>query len=91
MIGFLMLLFPLLLLGFMLLMERVEEPLSRVAVERDIEQFLEAANPEELDTFVREGTDSALRRFRKRVGMGLRRVAARDRSSARGENRPPMP
>jgi hypothetical protein len=84
MIGFLMLLFPVVLLGFMLLMERVEAPLSRVAEERDIEQFLEAANPEELDTFVREGTDSALRRFRKRVGMGLRRVAARDRSSGRG-------
>jgi hypothetical protein len=80
-----------LLLGFMLLMERVEEPLSRVAVERDIEQFLEAANPDELDTFVREGTESALRRFRKRVGMGLRRVAARDRSNGRGENPPPMP
>ena len=52
--------FPLLLLGFMLLMERVEEPLTQIAEERDIEQFLDDASPEELDTFVREGTESAL-------------------------------
>ena len=70
MIGFLFLLFPFVLLGFMLLMGRVEEPLSQVAVERDIEQFLDDANPDELDTFVREGTESALTRFRRRVGFG---------------------
>jgi hypothetical protein len=77
MIGFLFLLFPFVLLGFMLLMGRVEEPLSQVAVERDIEQFLDDANPEELDTFVREGTESALTRFRRRMGFGrLRRNRA---------------
>ncbi|HEY8827770.1 MAG TPA: hypothetical protein VIM17_08430 [Jatrophihabitantaceae bacterium] len=77
MIGFLFLLFPFVLLGFMLLMGRVEEPLTRVAVERDIEQFLDDASPSELDTFVREGTDSALRRFRHRLGFGrLRRNQA---------------
>lgn len=78
MIGFLLLLFPFVLLGFMLLMGRVEEPLSRVAVERDIEQFLEDANPAELDAFVREGTESALSRFRQRLGLGRLR---RNRSS----------
>jgi hypothetical protein len=77
MIGFLFLLFPFVLLGFMLLMGRVEEPLTQVAVERDIEQFLDDASPSELDTFVREGTDSALRRFRQRLGFGrLRRNQA---------------
>lgn len=75
MIGFLFLLFPLLLLGFVLLMERVEEPLSQVAEERDIEQFLDDASPEELDTFVREGTDSALARFRARLGLSRFRRA----------------
>ena len=81
MIGFAMLLFPLLLLGFTLLMERVEEPLTQIAEERDIEQFLDDASPEELDTFVREGTESALSRFRQRLGLGrLRRGAARDRT-----------
>lgn len=77
MIALLVLLFPFVLLGFMLLMGRVEEPLNRVAVERDIEQFLDDASPEELDTFVREGTDSALRRFRQRLGLTRLR---RDRS-----------
>ena len=75
MIGFLMVLFPFLLLGFMLMMERVEQPLSQVAVERELEQFLDDANPEELETFVREGTESALSRFRARLGLGrLRRT-----------------
>jgi hypothetical protein len=69
MIGFLVLLFPLVLLGFVLFMERVEEPLNQVAVEREIEQFLDTANREELDTFVTEGTDSALKRFRQRLGF----------------------
>jgi hypothetical protein len=74
MIGFALLFFPFLLLGFVLLMGRVEEPLSQIAVEREIEHFLDDASPEELDTFVREGTDSALSRFRSRLGIGrLRR------------------
>ena len=63
-----MLLFPVLLLAFMLIMERIEVPLTRVAAdERDVEQFLDNANPDELNTLVREGTDSALRRFRARL------------------------
>jgi uncharacterized Tic20 family protein len=78
MIGFLFLLFPFLLLGFMLLMGRVEEPLSQIAVERDIEQFLDDASREELNAFVSEGTDSALKRFRQRLGFGRLR---RNRSS----------
>ena len=79
MIGLLVLLFPIVLLGFMLLMGRVEEPLSQVAEERDIEQFLDDASPEELDTFVREGTESALSRFRQRLGLArLRRTTSGD-------------
>jgi len=74
MIGFALLLFPFVLLGFVLLMGRVEEPLSQIADERQVEQFLDEANAEELDAFVREGTDSALQRFRARLGLGrLRR------------------
>jgi hypothetical protein len=69
MIGFLVLLFPPLLLVFMLFMGKVEEPLNRVNTEREIEKFLDGANPDELDTFVREGTDSALRRFRQRLSL----------------------
>ena len=69
MAGLLVLLFPIVLLGFMLFMQRVEEPLNKIAVERQIEQFLDDANSEELDTLVREGTDSALRRFRHRLSL----------------------
>jgi retron-type reverse transcriptase len=69
MAGFLVLLFPPLLLGFMLFMGKVEEPLNQVNTERDIEKFLDRANSDELDTFVREGTDSALRRFRQRLSL----------------------
>jgi hypothetical protein len=78
MVGFLVLLFPFVLLGFVLFMERVEEPLSQVAIERDIEHFLDDANSDELETFVREGTDSALKRFRQRLGI---RRWRRNRSS----------
>lgn len=69
MAGLLVLLFPVVLLGFMLFMQRVEEPLNKIAVERQIEQFLDDANSEELDTLVREGTDPALRRFRHRLSL----------------------
>jgi len=72
MIGFLVLLFPVLLLIFMLVMERIEEPLTRVALERDVEDFLEHASPDELNTLVREGPVSAMSRFRARLRM-LRR------------------
>lgn len=66
---FLVLLFPLMLMAFMLIMERIEEPLTRVAAERDVEEFLDHANADELDAFVREGTDSALDRFRRRLRL----------------------
>ena len=79
MIGFLVLLFPLLLLAFMLVMEHIEEPLTRVAEERDVVEFLDHANRDELDTFVREGTESALTRFRDRLRI-LPRAARRSRS-----------
>ena len=78
MIGFLVLLFPLLLMAFMLIMEHIEEPLTRVADERDVVEFLDHANREELDTFVREGTDSALTRFRSRLRI-LPRATRRNR------------
>ncbi|MDQ1721654.1 MAG: hypothetical protein QOI26_1388, partial [Pseudonocardiales bacterium] len=64
-----MLLFPVLLLIFMLVMEHIEEPLTRVALEREVEDFLEHANPEELNAFVREGADTAMSRFRLRLRL----------------------
>jgi hypothetical protein len=73
MIGFLVLLFPVLLLVFMLVMERIEEPLTRVALERDVDDFLENANSDEMNTLVREGPVTAMSRFRARLRL-LRRI-----------------
>ncbi len=73
MIGFLVLLFPVLLLIFMLVMERIEEPLTRVALEREVEDFLDNANRDELNTLVVEGPESAMSRFRSRLRLRNRR------------------
>jgi hypothetical protein len=80
MVGFTLLVFPFVLLGFVMVMGRVEEPLSQVAPERQLEHFLETANTSELDAFVREGTDSALARFRARLRPRRRRSRRRWRS-----------
>jgi hypothetical protein len=60
MAGLLVVFFPFVLLGFMILMERVEGPLRSVAMENRVEEFLEEAGPKEMDTFVRDGLPAAL-------------------------------
>jgi hypothetical protein len=72
MIGFLVLLFPVLLLIFMLVMERIEEPLTRVALERVVDDFLENANSDEMNTLVREGPVTAMSGFRARLRLPRR-------------------
>lgn len=72
-----MLLFPVLLLIFMLVMERIEEPLTRVALEREVDDFLEHASRDELNTLVVEGPESALSRFRSRLRLRDRRRSRR--------------
>ena len=67
--GFLLLglLLPLALLGLMLAMERVERPLRQETVVNDqLETFLEAARPDEVETFVSEGYAPALERYWRR-------------------------
>jgi len=71
MAGLLVLLFPFVLLAFMIMMERVESPLRQVAVEDQVETFLDEARPEEIDTFVREGFPAALERSRRRLSRLL--------------------
>ena len=67
MIAFLVLLFPLLLMVFAILMERVEHRLRHASVgEDEIEEFLEQARPDEVNTFIREGLTRGLARFRLR-------------------------
>jgi hypothetical protein len=63
----LVLLIPLLLMVFALLMERVEHRLQmRTMSEHDVEEFLEMAKPDEVDTFIKEGWSGALASFRGR-------------------------
>ncbi|HVQ96899.1 MAG TPA: hypothetical protein VMU51_38145 [Mycobacteriales bacterium] len=94
MVGLLVLLFPFVLLGFMVVMERVESPLRQVAVETQVETFLDEARPEELDTFVREGLPVALERFKGRRRLSrllpLPR-ASRGRHAARAGSSSPRP
>jgi len=66
MTGLLVVFFPFILLAFMILMERVESPLRTVAVEDRVEEFLEEARPEEMDTFVREGFPAAFSQYGRR-------------------------
>jgi hypothetical protein len=84
MVGLLVLFFPFLLLAFMILMERVESPLRKVAVEDHVEEFLDEARPEEIDTFVREGFPAALDRFstRRRLSRLLPLPTRRGRHAA---------
>ncbi len=73
---FLVLLFPLLLLLFAVVMERVEARLENGSVSEDeIEEFLDQAQPDEVNTFISEGLARALDLFR------LRRRPKRSRRS----------
>jgi hypothetical protein len=60
------LMLPLVLLGLMLAMERVERPLRIDSVSDELESFLDAARPEEVETFVSEGFAPALERYWRR-------------------------
>lgn len=60
------LLLPFALLLLMLGMERVERPLRVDSVSDQIESFLDAARPDEVEAFVREGYAPALERYWRR-------------------------
>lgn len=81
MIGLLVVLFPLALLAFMLFMERVEAPLRAVATEDDVEEFLDHARPDEVDTFVRFGLRRALETLRSRQVSRLLPLGARSKDA----------
>ena len=73
MILLLTLLFPGVLLGLMLAMERVEEPLRQAAVGEQLSDFFESARPDEVETFVSQGLATALDRYWGRRRNGNRR------------------
>lgn len=64
------LLLPLGLLALMLGMERVERPLRIDSVAEQLEQFLEQARPEEVETYVSQGYAPALDRYWRRRRRG---------------------
>ena len=59
-------LFPPLLIAFLLVMERVEEPLRRPASSREVSEFLNTATAGEVDTLASSGIRRALFRWRRR-------------------------
>ena len=63
---------PFLLMGLMLAMERVEQPLRVDQIGDDLVHFFETARPDEVETFVREGYGPALTRYWRR-----RRITSR--------------
>ncbi|MGK9273633.1 hypothetical protein KXR83_21785 [Williamsia muralis] len=65
--GLAVLLFPAVLMLFALAMERLENQLERLNVRpNDVEEFLESAQPEQMDTLARSGFPAALDEFRDR-------------------------
>ena len=66
MVAFSVILFPPLLIAFLLVMERVEEPLRRPASPREVSEFLNTATPGEVDTLASSGIRRALFRWRRR-------------------------
>ena len=66
MVALSVILFPPLLIAFLLVMERVEEPLRRPAGPREVSEFLNTATPGEVDTLASSGIRRALSRWRRR-------------------------
>lgn len=84
MAALLVFLFPPGVMVFMLIMDRVELPLRRVAVETQVEEFLDTARPEEVDTLVLEGLATALRTWEdRRRRRGISRLLPSKRSTSR--------
>lgn len=74
---------PLVLLGLMLTMERVERPLGTDSVTDQLEGFLDSARPEEVETFVSEGFAPALERYWRRRRL-TRLLPSRARAGSAG-------
>ena len=66
MVALSVILFPPLLIAFLLVMERVEEPLRRPASQREVTEFLSTATAGEVDTLAASGIRRALTRWRRR-------------------------
>jgi hypothetical protein len=65
-VALIVILFPPLLIAFLLVMERVEEPLRRPTGPREVAEFLSTASPGEVDTLASSGIRRAMARWRRR-------------------------
>ena len=70
MVALIVILFPPLLIAFLLFMERVEEPLRRPTSPREVETFLGTATAEEYGTLANSGIRRAMARWRFRRRRG---------------------
>ena len=70
MVALIVILFPPLLIAFLLVMERVEEPLRRPTSQREVEEFLGTATAGEVDALASSGIRRAMSRWRRRRGVG---------------------
>jgi hypothetical protein len=87
---FLVLLIPLLLMVFALFMERVEKRLKTSTVsEADVQEFLDTARPEEVNTLIREGWTRAFDKFRLRRRPRFRRKNGTKSSTKNGNKTKP--
>ena len=66
MVALIVILFPPLLIAFLLVMERVEEPLRRPTSQREVEDFLGTATSGEVGTLANSGVRRAMSRWRAR-------------------------
>jgi hypothetical protein len=74
-VALIVILFPPLLIAFLLVMERVEEPLRRPTGPREVAEFLHTASPGEVDTLATSGIRRAMARWRRRRVSRVRRQA----------------
>lgn len=70
MVALSVILFPPLLIAFLLVMERVEEPLRRPGSAREVSEFFSTATAGEVDTLASSGIRRALVRWRRRRRKG---------------------
>ncbi|ADB73300.1 hypothetical protein [Geodermatophilus obscurus] len=75
MVALIVILFPPLVIAFLLVMERVEEPLRRPAGPREVAEFLSTASAGEVDTLANSGIRRAMVRWRRRRASRVRRGA----------------
>lgn len=66
MVALVVILFPPLLIAFLLVMERVEEPLRRPTSQREVSDFVDTASAGEVETLNNSGVGRAMGRWRKR-------------------------